>query len=665
MPVRYFFISLLICFVLPIKAQHLKDTIRLKEVVVTAKYFFKKENAGMKESRVDTLVLLEKMNLSLSELLSENTPVFIKSMGRGALATASFRGTAASHTQVNWNGININSPMLGMVDFSLIPVYIIDDMNLKHGTASISDQSGGLGGSISINNTVDWDKPFSAKYMQGVGSYSTYNEFLQIAGGNKTIQSKTRLYHNYSRNDYTFINHGIANIDPNTGKTVNPLDTNDNADYRMYGLLQEIYFRLNISNIFSVKYWGQEAKRTIPRATSYEGPDNSNLNRQEDIDNKLVGEWKHIKPKSRTILRSAYSQKELNYYLMNFVPGFGEIPAIYSKSKQKSVYNTLSYSYEFNDKLSIEAKLDANFHDVTSIDSVKKTGYAKLRTEQSAFLSIRKNFSDRLLINLMLRADRTDKNFSPLIPYAGFDFKLIKSIDLLLKGNIARNYHQPSLNDLYWQPGGNPNLKPEEGMSMELGIEFQKMLGDYHKIKTEITTYRSDINNWIIWIPSYKGYWEPRNIKRVLSRGVEFNIQLDGSFGKLNYKINGNYAYTSSINYGDKLVWGDESYGKQLVYIPVHSGNAMLNLSYYRFFVTYQNTCYSERFTTSSNDITKRDWLYPYYMNDLSFGKEFTLKKVSLSTEMKIYNLFNESYHSVLYRPMPGRNYLLQIMFKL
>jgi len=665
MPVKYFFVFILLSTVLSVRAQHLKDTLHLQEVIIRADRFFKKENAGMKETRVDSLILLQKMNLSLSELLSENTSVFIKSMGRGALATASFRGTAASHTQVSWNGININSPMIGMVDFSLIPVYIIDDMNLKHGTASISDQSGGLGGSVSINNTVDWNKPFGVKYMQGFGSYSTFNEFLQLNAGNKKLQSKTRLYQNYSKNDYTFINHGIANIDPKTGNITNPPDTNDNASYKLYGILQEVYFKLNNSNIFSAKWWGQGARRTIPRATSYEGPDNSNLNRQEDYDNKLVAEWKHLNPKSKTLLRTGYSQKELNYYLMNFVPGYGSIPAIYSKSRQKSSYNSLSYSYDFNDKLSIEGKLDANFHDVVSNDSVKKTGYAKQRNEQSAFLSVRKNFANRLNINLMLREDRVDGQFTPVIPYAGFDFKLFKNKDLLLKGNIARNYHEPSLNDMYWQPGGNPDLEPEQGISIESGIEFQQAISKYHKIKTELTAYRSDIDNWIIWIPSYKGYWEPRNIQRVLSQGVEVNIQLDGYLGKVGYKINGNYAYTRSVNYGDQLVWGDESYGKQLVYIPLHSGNVMVNLSYRRFFITYQNTSYSERYTTSSNDVTRRDWLYPYYMNDLILGKDLTIKKLSLSVEIKIYNLFNETYHSVLYRPMPKRNYLVQLMFKI
>lgn len=647
-------------------SQGIRDSIfKIQEVIITANRFFKKENAGMKELKLDSVIIIGKANASLSELLAENSSVFIKSYGRGALATASFRGTAASHTQVNWNGININSPMSGMVDFSLIPVYIIDDLNLKHGAASIADNSGGLGGSISIKNTVNWNNAFSAKYIQGLGSYNTYDEFAQLNLGNKKIQSKTRLYNIYSKNDYTFINHGIGNIDPVSGKITNPLDTNKLADYRLYGILQELYFKLNEVNTISAKWWGQMAKRTIPRATSYEGPDNSNLNRQEDNDNKLVVEWKHFEKKGKLILRAGYSGKELNYYLRNYVPGNGLIPAIYSQSKQKSSYNTVSYSYDFSESLSVEGKLDANFHDVVSRDSVKKTGYAKQRNEQSIFVTVRKSIADRVHLNFMLRNDRLNSKLAPVIPYFGFDYKIIKGKDILLKGNLARNYHQPSLNDLYWQPGGNPNLKPEEGTSMELGVEYQKVVKDQHRINIEITAYHSDINNWIIWIPSYKGYWEPRNIKRVLSKGLESNVELTGRFGKLDYKVIGSYAYTRSINYGDKLVWGDKSYGKQLVYIPVHSGNMMVKLTFRKCFITYQNTSYSQRYTTSSNDVTRRDWLYPYFMNDMTLGKELSLKKVSFSAELKIYNLFNETYHSVLYRPMPGRNFLLQLMIKL
>lgn len=660
-----FSFAIILCFISQIVfSQGIRDSVFLiQQVEVSADRIFMKEEAGMKETKVDSLVLSGKINLSLSELLSENTSVFIKSHGRGALATASFRGMAASHTQVNWNGININTPMAGMVDFSLIPVYIIDDLNLKHGTASIADRSGGLGGSINISNSVNWNKKFHFKYLQGIGSYKSFDEFLHIGVGNKKLQIQTRLYHNYSKNNYSFINRGIGNIDPQTGEVVNPLDTNDNADYTKYGILQELYYRPDYKNIVSVKYWGQWADRTIPRATSYEGPDNSNLNNQKDTDHKLVLDWKHFTNKSKLILRSGYSGKQLDYTLKNHVPGLGLIPAIYSESTQKSFLNSISFSYMFNEKLSIESNLDANLHDVISRDSVQKTGYEQQRFELSYFLAVRKNFADRFNINLMIRQDWIDEKLVPLVPFLGFDFRIIKEKELFLKGNIARNYHQPSLNDLYWQPGGNPDLLPEEGISYEIGLEYLTKINN-HILKTELTAYRSDIDNWIIWIPSYKGYWEPRNIKKVLSQGIELNLQVNGNIGKVVYKASGTYAYTSSINYGDPLVWGDESYGKQLVYVPLHSGNFLINLSYKHFFISYQYNFYSERFTTSSNDIARRDWLYPYFMNDIIIGKEIQVKKLAFSLEFKVYDIFNETYHSILYRPMPGRNYLLLFMIK-
>jgi outer membrane cobalamin receptor len=224
----------------PLFSQGIRDSVfSIEGVQVTAARIFIKEQAGMRQSQVDSTILQNKMARSVSDLLSENTSVFIKNHGRGALATASFRGTAASHTQVKWNGISINSPMAGMVDFSLIPVYLIDELHLKHGPASLADGVGGIGGSIHLYNRATWNDKSSLGYLQGLGSYQTYDEFVRLGLGNQTFRSKTRIYHNQSRNDYPFVNRGIGNIDPLTGVLTHPIDTNDQASYLRYGLLQE------------------------------------------------------------------------------------------------------------------------------------------------------------------------------------------------------------------------------------------------------------------------------------------------------------------------------------------------------------------------------------------------------------------------------------------
>ena len=642
-------------------SQGIRDSIfELNEVTIFADQFFQKEEAGQKVIPVDSMVLAEKANMSLGEVLSQNTPVFIKNHGRGALATASFRGTAASHTQVTWNGININSPMTGMVDFSLIPVYLIDEVSLKHGAASISDRSGGLGGSINISNNIDWNDRFALRYIQGIGSFSTYDQMLGITVGNNQVKSRTRAYFNYSANDYTFINRSIANIDPETGEIAHPVDTNDQADYKIYGLMQEIYWKLKENSIITARYWGQWAGRTIPRATSYEGPDNTNLNNQLDEDHKLQTEWKKYTSRSEWIIRSGYTNKDLLYSQLNLVPGRGLIPAIYSQSDAQSSLNMISYTYDIDRDFVVSARFDANYYQVSSEDTVKKTGYSVQRQEYSVLLTASKQLFDAVNISGMLRQEHVDGDLQPIIPFLGFDLRLPGLKNIILKGNIARNYHIPTLNDLYWQPGGNRDLLPEKGFTTELGLETTFYFLNQN-CNLELTAYRSDITNWIIWIPTFQGFWQPQNINRVLSSGLETSLSLDGNIGQLNYRVQGTYAYTSSINYGEKSTWGDESYGKQLVYVPLHSGNMSLDVRYLNFYFIYQHNSFSERFTTSSNDVSRRDALYPYFMNDVSLGKLFNFSKIRINAELKIFNIFDESYHSILYRPMPGRNYLLAI----
>jgi iron complex outermembrane receptor protein len=460
------------------------------------------------------------------------------------------------------------------------------------------------------------------------------------------------------------VNRGIGNIDLKTGTISHPIDTNDHASYTRYGLLQELYYRPGQEHVISMKYWGQYADRTIPRPTSYEGPDNSNLNSQQDTDHKVVADWKYYSPIGKWMLRSGYSGKQLDYNQMNRVPGLGLVPAIYSESRQNSLFNTLSYSGSRGEEFSYEGSLNMNYHKVASADTVSRLAYEGQRKELSLLFAVRKSFADRLKLNLMLRQEWVDGERAPFIPFLGMEIRLLDGVDLLWKGNVARNYHQPSLNDLYWQPGGNADLRPEKGFTMETGLEYQQhLLG--HLIQTELTFYRTDIEDWILWIPSYRGFWEPRNISRVLSKGVEYMLQIQGRLSEIGYKVAANYGYTSSVNYGDPAIWSDNSYGKQLVYIPLHSGNVLMHLHWRNLFFNYQYNAYSERFTTSSNDVTRRDWLYPYIMNDVSLGGSFLLKPVKFTVELKVYNLFNEAYHSVLYRPMPGRNYQFIIMIQI
>lgn len=126
----------------------------IREVNVTARRPMKE--IGIQKTQLDTTILHENIALSMADILTFNTSIFVKQYGRATLSTVAFRGTSPSHTQVTWNGMRINSPMLGMTDFSMIdPEYSGSD------GFAVCDIS--LGASKEIKITDSFSVPSFAK----------------------------------------------------------------------------------------------------------------------------------------------------------------------------------------------------------------------------------------------------------------------------------------------------------------------------------------------------------------------------------------------------------------------------------------------------------------------------------------------------------------------
>ena len=610
--------------------------------------------------------MVKALTSNLSELISQNTTIFIKDYGRGAMATASFRGTAPSHTQVSWNGINLNSPMLGMVDFSTIPVYFTDKVSLLHGAGSLSESSGALGGIVRLENTTDWQNKFSGRLLTGIGSFGTTDEFFQINKGNKAFQSQTRAFFNYSENNFPFVNKLIADIDPVTGSYLYPTQRNENSQYKNYGLLQEFYFHPSERSILTLRYWFQHNDRSLPRLLTNETDINANINRQSEQAHRPVSEWKYYGDNGTFTLTAGSNIQLSTYRFKTIVSGAADQIVTDSHSRSASYLINASYNYHFSDNLSLIAGANATFNTVYSKNSPPNgvsQEFDVQRQDHSAFIQLSKSFSDRLSANLLAREDLVGGIATPFIPCAGISYHPFSDMGYFLKGNLARNYHQPTLNDLYYIPGGNPLLKAEGGFTADLGGGYSAAIGNL-SFHAELDGYYSGINNWIIWLPTLQGYWEPYNMKRVNTSGIEFNSGISGKYRRISYHLNGNYAYARSVNHDDPKNWADESIGKQLPYIPVNSANILVNLSCPIFHLTWIWTYYGKRFATTSNDKTSPlNVLSPYFMNNLYLGKELMLNHSKLDIELKILNLFNEEYQAVLQYPMPKRNYSLFIRY--
>jgi iron complex outermembrane receptor protein len=185
-------------------------------------------------------------NLFLNDLLRDATPLYIKEYGAGLTATSSFRGTSAGHTQVLWNGININDPMLGQTDFSLVPSGMIDNVMISFGGASMDLGNGAIGGIINLGNEPAWRKETIIDIAPGAGSFGRYSGLAKISTGNEHFQSVTRAYLNSADYNFRFLD-SEALPEP-------VWKTREHNGMSRKSLMQEFYFRKS-GNVLSARVW--------------------------------------------------------------------------------------------------------------------------------------------------------------------------------------------------------------------------------------------------------------------------------------------------------------------------------------------------------------------------------------------------------------------------
>ena len=272
--------------VLPIRAVGVTGVKPMKEI-------------GVQKTQLDTLVLHENIALSMADVLTFNSSIFIKQYGRATLSTVAFRGTGPSHTQVVWNGMRINSPMLGMTDFSMIPSYFVDDAQLLHGTSSVNVTGGGLGGAVMLATKPADTQGFGLQYTQGIGSFWTTDEFLRLTYGNDRWQTSTRVVYSSSPNEYSYRNHdkkeNIYDDEHNIIGSYYPREKHDDGAFRDFHLLQEAYYNTGNGDRFGLNAWLIASKRGLGRMTTDYGDPKKFINEQRERTLRSVLSWDHLR----------------------------------------------------------------------------------------------------------------------------------------------------------------------------------------------------------------------------------------------------------------------------------------------------------------------------------------------------------------------------------
>jgi vitamin B12 transporter len=249
--------------------------------------------------------------------------------------------------------------------------------------------------------------------------------------------------------------------------------------------------------------------------------------------------------------------------------------------------------------------------------------------------------------------DRNDSTKQKGVALPGADAAYQLTGWLALRANVQYTYRAPTLNELYFFPGGNAGLKPERGWNGDAGYTVKVKPGRftfYH----DVSVFTRDIHDWILWIGG--AVWTPHNIAEVHSRGVETENYATYTIGdwKLHLGVNTASVLATTVS---SYIFNDGSVGRQIPYTPRYNGQANIGFSYKQLSVNYNQTYTGYRFTTSDES----EYIPPYTTGNLQLMYKAAVHGHGLLFTGQCNNIWNGHYEVVAYRPMPGANWLLGV----
>ena len=610
-------------FVFQTNAQE-DSTIVLLPIEVKAKSI-RKANLGQQATKWTRKDFSTKEGKNVAEFLAQQSGIFVKSYGLGSSATTSIRGASAGHTAIVWNGINLENPMLGQLDFSLIPISFIDELVLKPGGNSAAWGSGAIGGIVFLNNLEPREIGWQASVLGSVGSFGFHEQQAKVHFGSKKVHSVSRYFRQRAENNFPYYT-----LDGSL------LKTQSHADIRQDAFEQSLYFKINDKQKLQAHFWWQEADRNLPPTTQQ----TKNESSQNDDFFRVNVHWEHQHDRQHTKAKLAFFNERQTY-----LDPFNGIEA-------KNNYWTGVAEIESNFWLNTNRHLSVGLNH-RSIEASSVNYADEKRQHRTAIFGSYQHRIQKVAFQVDGRLAMVNKKRIPFTANLGIEYNAFRW--LVAKANFGRNYRIPTLNDLHWSPGGNPDLEPEFGWSESISLEG-KWKVKKQKINYNISLFNRNINNWILWYKTDASFlWSAGNLAKVWSRGIEQRFDYSTTLGSIHIGFSTGYDFILSTNQ-QAIETPTIVAGEQLVYVPKHQGFAGLNFSWNNFVFSYQH-----RYTGSVETLGLAQ-LKGYQLGNLTGRYHFKIKKNTTQIFINLENIWNTSYRVIENRAMPLRYF--QVGFK-
>ena len=224
-----------------------------------------------------------------------------------------------------------------------------------------------------------------------------------------------------------------------------------------------------------------------------------------------------------------------------------------------------------------------------------------------------------------------------LLPYASLRVLIGESQQIT--AGYVHGARYPGLNDLYWEPGGNPELKTERSIKSSVGWSLNGKV-----VSSAVRLYSAWIYDMIQWLPNDQGLFQATQLTNRITNnyGAEADLSLRIPVGKSEIRFRGSYGYTVSVR-------DIENRDVQNIYVPFHRHTSMLQWKGRDLFAIIGYSVTSERYT----DVSNLSSLPMYELFNSTIGWE----RGGINGYFRASNIFNEQYQLQSSRPMPGRSW--------
>jgi iron complex outermembrane receptor protein len=573
---------------------------------------------------------------SLSDLLSYQKSIFIKRYGgEEGTQSISMRGLDAAHTLITLDGIPLSNPQLGSVNLS---AYLLDadtEIDIYRGGNASLFGSGAIGGVVNLRPSLS-NKRYN-RISVGTGAFG--NRFisaalsLPIAGTLHTISFSDK----FGENRYTFRANGQRYI-------------RQNSDYQRRQLNYVGRWQLNASQNLDWQIFVTDALSGSPR--SFNGGDYQGRARIENRQGLGRLKWEAEQDNGIRLSAQFYLKYDNMLYsdpdiVINHKP-------LHSTHLNREAGNVFQYYHKLNDKIRLISGFEAAYTQANSTDLTDNS--ERVRIAGYGMIQYTMILGNKAV--LQLQSVAREENYSDFgnifLPKIGAKMQY-SSVEWFV--NWGKNFRAPTFNDLYWQPGGNPQLKPETSTGWDSGISSElTAIGAW---KWSLNYYHTTLVDMIRWVPLDNGIWQPMNLDNVVSEGIEGAVS--ASFLNRHIQLGSNYRY--GLTKLKKSRSNTALVGNRLPYLPSTQWriNANFTLRNVTLSTIWQFTSF--RYTTIANRLA--DTLPSYQTVDVSLKVPIHIYQTSVMLFGDVENLFRQSYQLIKGYPLPLQTWKIGLQIEM